>query len=74
MKSQMFENIKAFLAVSTVASNSLIQWLSDADTFLKLIATAIAIPTGFFAAKFMYLQGKYKKLEIQELEKRINGK
>jgi len=71
IKTGILENVKALLAISAVASNSFIQWLSDADTVLKVVATALAIPTAIFAARFMYYQGQLKKLQIERLQKEM---
>tara|TARA_R110000744_G_C18870267_1_gene505208 strand:- start:70 stop:300 length:231 start_codon:yes stop_codon:yes gene_type:complete len=71
-KSTIFENLKAIISLGAVTSNSVIQWLSSADTFMKLIATALTIPAGIFFARFMYYQGKLKKLQIEQLQKEID--
>ena len=68
----MIDNIKMIFGSSFVLGNTFIQWVSDADTLLKLFATAIAIPTAIFTGKFMYYQQKHKKMQIDEFQKKID--
>ena len=70
----MFDNLKVIFGGFFVMGNTIIQWLSDADTALKLLATIIAIPTAIFTGKFMYYQQKLKRMEIEELCNKMNAR
>ena len=73
-KSNIFDNAKALISLMAVTSNTVIQWLSNADTVMKVVATALTIPAGVFFARFMYYQGQHKKLQIEQLQKEIDQK
>ena len=70
MKATMTEHLKNTLGLLTILGNSMIQWVSDADTTLKLVATVIAVPFGYFSARFMYYQQQIKRLELEEKRKK----
>jgi hypothetical protein len=72
IKPAIAENIKAIFSIVVVTSNSMIQWLSNADTVMKVIATAMTVPAGYFFARFMYFQVELKRLEIEN-QKRLNS-
>jgi len=59
----MFDNIKILTAGSFLFANSVMQWISDADTCLKLIGTLIALPIAYFTSKSLYWKSKQAKID-----------
>ena len=68
------ESVKHLAANSLLLGNSAIQWISDADTVLKLVGTLIAIPVAIFSAKSFYWTSRIKKAEALKKEKELEEK
>ena len=64
----MLDNLKAICGGSFLLGNTLIQWLSDADTALKLVGTFFALPAAYFTAQYMYYQQKHMRMKIEDLK------
>ena len=68
----MIENyFKALAANMFLLGNTMVQWMSNADTALKLLATVIALPTAYYTARYMRMQFKIKQLEMRKLESEL---
>ena len=69
---QTMDAVKILAANCLLVGNSFVQWVSDADTILKLIGTIIALPVAFYSAKSFYWSARTRKAEALKKEKELS--